>query len=119
MNDKVFEDIFGMVDEFKAETIEELTEEYEEVQEELFYWLSVFSIDNKLDWTKMRRNLTDSQLRRLKRYIGEEIDERVRIKQIDAINLILESKISEINALFSEKMMIFSGKQGRCSGNLC
>lgn len=110
MIDKVFEDIFDLVDEFKAETIQELMEEYEETQEELFYWLMLFSVDGKLDWIEMKQNLTDSQLRRLKRYIGDEIEDRVRIKRIDAINLILETKLEEIDDIFSKKMKDFSEK---------
>lgn len=110
MRDEVFENIFDIVDEFKAETIQELTEEYEETQEELLFWLMLFSVDGKLDWVEMRRNLTDSQLRRLKSYIGDEISDRVRIKRIDAINLILETKLKEINDLYAEKMKDFSIK---------
>lgn len=108
MRDKVFEDIFDLVDEFKAETIQELEEEYEEAQEELLFWLFLFSVDGKIDWVEMRQNLTDSQLRRLKRYLGDGIDDRVRVKRIDAINLILETKIKEINDSYAEKMKDFS-----------
>jgi len=110
MRDKVFEDIFDLVDEFKAETIQELEEEYEEVQEELLFWLMLFSVDEKLDWVEMKQNLTDSQLNRLKRYLGDKVEDRVRIKRIDTINLILETKIKEINDLYAEKMKDFSMK---------
>ena len=110
MTDRIFEDLFDQVDAFKLFTIRELLEQYEEVEEELLFWLTVFSVDNKLDWSEMSKYLTESQLSRLKRYLGAEIEDRVRIKRIDAINLILETKLQEINDLYAEKMMDFGMK---------
>lgn len=108
MEEKFFESVFQTVDEFEASTIRELEEEYEDVQEELLFWLAMFSVDDKLDWLEMRRNLTAPQLRRLKRYLGDEVEDRVRVRRIDAINLILETRLEEINQMYSDKMEEFS-----------
>ena len=65
-------------------------------------------MDGKLDWVEMRKYLTMSELRRLKRYLGDKIDDRVRVKRIDAITLLLENKLEEINDAYSERVLEFS-----------
>lgn len=108
MRDSLFEELFGEVDTFKAETLAELTAEYEELSDELLYWLTLFRSDNDtLVWASMREYLTASQLRRFKRYIGED---RVRVRKIDALTLMLETKLTEIHNTYAEKVQEFETK---------